>query len=63
MARERKLKEPVTLFAAVESAQHERLRAIAFEERRSIADIVREAIDRLVENRNQTRAASTRRVI
>ncbi len=45
MARERKLEAPVTLFAAIETDQHEGLRLIAFKERRSLADVVREAID------------------
>jgi hypothetical protein len=34
----------VTLFAAIEAAQHEALREIAFTERRSLADVVREAL-------------------
>ncbi len=41
---ERKLTAPVTLFAAIEAAQHEALREIAFTERRSLADVVREAL-------------------
>jgi hypothetical protein len=41
---DRKLASPVTLFAAVEADQHEALRAIAFSERRSLADVVREAL-------------------
>ena len=45
MAREKKLEAPITLFATIESRQHEALRTIAFSERRSIADVVREAID------------------
>ena len=43
-AGEKKLSAPVTLFAAIEAAQHEALRAIAFSERRSLADVVREAL-------------------
>ena len=39
-----KLTEPVTLFAQIEAEQHEALRAIAFDERRSIADVVRAAL-------------------
>ena len=49
MGREKKLEAPVTLFAAIETKQHEALREIAFEERRSIADLVREAITRFIE--------------
>ena len=40
----KKLEAPVTLFAAIESEDHEFLRTLAFRERRSLADIVREAI-------------------
>ena len=39
-----KLEAPVTLFAAIEADQHEALRSIAFAERRSPADVVREAL-------------------
>jgi len=35
-AGDKKLSEPVTLFAAIEAEQHEALRAIAFYERRSL---------------------------
>jgi hypothetical protein len=44
-AGDKKLSEPVTLFAAIEAEQHEMLRAIAFSERRSLADVVREALN------------------
>ena len=44
-AGDKKLSEPVTLFAAIEAEQHEGLRAIAFSERRSLADVVREALN------------------
>ncbi len=45
LAREpRKLEAPVTLFAAIEAEQHEFLRTVAFKERRSLADLVREAL-------------------
>ena len=44
-AGDKKLSEPVTLFAAIEGEQHEALRAIAFSERRSLADVVREALN------------------
>ena len=43
-AGDKKLSAPVTLFAAIETEQHEALRAIAFAERRSLADVVREAL-------------------
>jgi hypothetical protein len=41
---DKKLAEPVTLFAAIEAEQHQALREIAFSERRSLADVVREAL-------------------
>jgi hypothetical protein len=44
MAGEKKLDSPVTLFAAIEAEQHAALRGIAFDERRSLADVVREAL-------------------
>ena len=47
----KKLKAPVTLFAAIETKQHEALRQIAYGERRSIADVVREAISQYVAKR------------
>jgi hypothetical protein len=43
-AGDKRLSEPVTLFAAIEAEQHQALRAIAFAERRSLADVVREAL-------------------
>ena len=49
MTRMKKLEAPVTLFAAIESEQHELLRTIAFQEHRSIADVVRQAIDEFVD--------------
>jgi hypothetical protein len=41
---DKKLAARVTLFAAIEADQHEALRTIAFAERRSLADVVREAL-------------------
>ena len=38
-AGDKKLATPVTLFAAIEAEQHEALRAIAFAEHRSLADV------------------------
>jgi len=65
MAREKKLESPVTLFAAIETEQHQALREIAFHERRSIADVVREAISQYVAKRpargGSRRLASGRR--
>ena len=65
MAREKKLDAPVTLFAAIETEQHQALREIAFEQRRSIADVVREAIGQYVAKRpakaSRRRLAAARR--
>ena len=46
-----KLTAPVTLFAQIEAEQHEALRAIAFAERRSIADVVRAALGQYLAQR------------
>lgn len=51
MAREKKLEASVTLFAAIKTAQHQTLREIAFAERRSLADVVREAISHYIAKR------------
>ena len=53
MAVERKLEAPVTLFAAIEAKQHEALREIAFREKRSLADVVREALDGFIKSRSK----------
>ena len=53
MSVERKLESPVTLFAAIEAKQHEALREIAFREKRSLADLVREALDVLIRSRSK----------
>jgi hypothetical protein len=47
----KKIEAPITLVAVIESAQHEALRRLAFAERRSLADVVREAIDKLIDER------------
>lgn len=47
-AGDKKLSAPVTLFAAIEAEQHQALREIAFSERRSLADVVREALTALI---------------
>ncbi len=58
MKGQKKLEGPVTLFAAVESRQHEALREIAFKERRSLADVVREALDEFLKRRAGRRASA-----
>lgn len=57
---DKKLTAPVTLFAAIEAVQHEALREIAFAERRSLADVVREALDAYLAA--HTRKATGRRL-
>jgi hypothetical protein len=42
---DKKPSTPVTLFAAIEVEQHQALREIVFSERRSLADVVREALN------------------
>jgi hypothetical protein len=53
MASEKKLESPVTLFAAIEEKQHTALREIAFKERRSLADVVRESLDAFLQAREK----------
>ncbi len=55
MAAEKKLESPVTLFAAVEAKQHEVLRELAFREKRSLADLVREALSEYIKARSKKR--------
>jgi hypothetical protein len=40
----KRLAAPVTLFVAIEAAQHDALRTVAFRAHRSLADVVREAL-------------------
>ena len=58
-AGDKKLSEPVTLFAAIEAEQHEALRAIAFSERRSLADVVREALSGFIAQHPARRRLAT----
>ena len=58
MARSKKLTAPVTLFAAIEQAQHEALRQLAFSQRRSLADVTRDALSEYL----QRHAPQRRRV-
>lgn len=44
----KKLEKPVTLFAAIEESQHEALRYIAYKEKKSIAEVVREALENYI---------------
>ena len=61
-AGDKKLSAPVTLFAAIEAEQHEALRAIAFADRRSLADVVREALNTfLVQHPARRRLAAAKR--
>jgi hypothetical protein len=52
MEKKKKLEGPVTLFAAIESKQHEVLRTLAFREKRSLADVVRQALSEYIERCN-----------
>jgi len=42
----------VVLFASIDRAQHEALRYIAYKEKRSIADITREALNNYIEEKS-----------
>ena len=53
---DKKLVARVTLIAAIEVEQHEALRAIAFAERRSLADVVREALTLYLAQHSQPQA-------
>lgn len=57
-AGDKKLASPVTLFAAIEAEQHEALRTIAFSERRSLADVVREALSQFISHHPAARRLS-----
>ncbi|HEX9727359.1 MAG TPA: hypothetical protein VGA37_02500 [Gemmatimonadales bacterium] len=62
MARTKKLVAPVTLFAAIEQDQHEALRRLAFEQRRSLADVTRDALaDYLARHAGALKAGKSRR--
>lgn len=62
MAGEKKLDSPVTLFAAIEFEQHSALREIAFSGRRSLADVVREALTEYLKAHAKKQRPSTRPV-
>jgi hypothetical protein len=49
----KKLEKPVTLFASIEEHQHEALRYIAYKEKRSIAEIVREALENYIKTKSK----------
>lgn len=46
---EKKIKDPVTLFASIERDDHDSLRELSFLSHRSIADLTRTAIKEFVE--------------
>ena len=58
-AADKKLSTPVTLFAAIEAEQHQALREIAFAERRSLADVVREALTGFISEHSARRQMAT----
>jgi len=49
----RESEKRVVLFAAIDREQHEALRYIAFRERRSIADVTREALEEYVARKSK----------
>ena len=48
-----KLHRPMILTTIIEWDQHERLRELAFKERASMADLIREALERYLRSRAQ----------
>jgi hypothetical protein len=50
-----KLKAPVNVLTMIESEQHEALRLVAFNERRSVADLVREGITEVPKKHSKSR--------
>jgi hypothetical protein len=59
MSRMKKLAVPVTLFAAVEQEQHEALRLLAFSQRRSLADVTRDALAEYISRHAEVRHSRT----
>lgn len=62
MARLKKLSSPVTLFAAIEQEQHEALRQLAFEQRRSLADLARDALAEYIQRHVESQRGRKARV-
>ena len=58
-----KLTAPVSLLTTIESAQHESLRLIAFNQRRSVADLVREGIAEVLKRHARSRRPARVRVV
>ena len=50
-----KLSSPVSVLTMIESEQHEALRLIAFNERRSVAELVREGIAEVIKKHAKSR--------
>jgi hypothetical protein len=57
-----KLKAPVSVLTMIEGEQHEALRLIAFNERRSVADLVREGIAEVLRKHARSRRPARVRV-
>ncbi|MFQ5688031.1 MAG: hypothetical protein ACE5GV_15395 [Candidatus Scalindua sp.] len=49
----KKTEERVTLFAAIQKEQYEFLRTIAFNERKSLAEVTREALDCYIKTKKE----------
>jgi hypothetical protein len=50
----KRLTDPVKLFVGMEKAQHEALRRLAYEEHRSLADVVRQALTEFLARQSET---------
>lgn len=58
-----KLTSPVSVLTMIESAQHEALRLIAFNERRSVAELVREGIAEVIKKHGRSRRPAKLHVV
>ncbi len=53
MESKKKLKKPVTITTVVEESQHEALKFVAFRERKTMAEIVRVALEDYIHKKSQ----------
>ena len=58
-----KLRAPVSVLTMIESEQHEALRLIAFNERRSVADLVREGIAEVLKKHSKSRRPARAHIV
>lgn len=58
MGAPKKLKRPVHVTTILEESQHDKLRLIAFEKRKPMAEILREAIETLIQRESLKKYAT-----